>query len=106
MIMTKSGIYFLGSDRKAQFFSPLETKENLHPTVPPFTILHRNKARGTYMVPLNVMILERQGQDELPAAYRRHHVRGDTLWTVCQGQRRLRLRQGLEQRHEREEPGR
>lgn len=43
--MTKSGIYFLGSERKAQFFSPLETKdkENLHPNVPPFFSFNRDK---------------------------------------------------------------
>lgn len=41
LILTRRGIYFLGSDRKAQFFSPLESKENL---IPPFTVLTRNKA--------------------------------------------------------------
>lgn len=43
LVMTKSNIYFLGSDKKAQFFSPLETKENLHPIVPPFSTITRNK---------------------------------------------------------------
>lgn len=41
--MTKNGIYFLGSDKKAQFFTPLESKENLNPAVPPFTKFMRNK---------------------------------------------------------------
>ncbi|KAL3090098.1 hypothetical protein niasHS_006550 [Heterodera schachtii] len=43
LILTKNGIHFLGSDKKAQFFSPLESKENLNPAVPPFSILQRNK---------------------------------------------------------------
>jgi hypothetical protein len=43
MLLTKRGIYFLGSEKKAQFFSPLETKENLHPIVPPFSTITRNK---------------------------------------------------------------
>uniref|UniRef100_A0A914LQU9 FACT complex subunit n=1 Tax=Meloidogyne incognita TaxID=6306 RepID=A0A914LQU9_MELIC len=43
LILTKNGIYFLGSDKKAQFFSPLESKENLNPFVPPFSTLVRNK---------------------------------------------------------------
>jgi nucleosome binding factor SPN SPT16 subunit len=44
MVLTKNGIYFLGSEKKAQFFSPLDTKENLDPAVPPFTIMNRDKA--------------------------------------------------------------
>ncbi|KAI3413953.1 hypothetical protein GPALN_011424 [Globodera pallida] len=43
LVLTKNGIHFLGSDKKAQFFSPLESKENLNPAVPPFSILQRNK---------------------------------------------------------------
>lgn len=42
-IMTKSGVYFLGSGKKAQYFQPLDTKENLHSVVPPFTIMARDK---------------------------------------------------------------
>ena len=44
LVLTKTGIFFLGSDKKAQFFSPLESKENLNPAVPPFATLTRNKA--------------------------------------------------------------
>jgi nucleosome binding factor SPN SPT16 subunit len=46
LIMTKTGIYFLGSERKAQFFSPLENKDSIQPlshNVPAFTILNRDK---------------------------------------------------------------
>ncbi|KAI1722500.1 FACT complex subunit (SPT16/CDC68) domain-containing protein [Ditylenchus destructor] len=45
LILTKAGIYFLGSDRKVQFFSPLVSeRENLNDVVPPFTSYARNKA--------------------------------------------------------------
>ena len=43
LILTKEGIHFLGSNLKAKFFSPLESKENLNPAVPPFTVYTRNK---------------------------------------------------------------
>jgi nucleosome binding factor SPN SPT16 subunit len=46
LIMTKTGIYFLGSGKKAQYFQPLDTKENLDPVVPPFTIMTRDKVRA------------------------------------------------------------
>ncbi|KAH7727557.1 FACT complex subunit SPT16 [Aphelenchoides avenae] len=44
LVFTKDAIYFLASDKKAKFFEPLDTKENLHPVVPPFHVLLRNKA--------------------------------------------------------------
>lgn len=49
LIMTKTGIYFLGSERKAQFFSPLESKDGLplSQTVPAFTILNRDKVANS-----------------------------------------------------------
>lgn len=43
LVFTKDAIYFLASDKKAKFFEPLDTKENLHPVVPPFHVLLRNK---------------------------------------------------------------
>ncbi|KAI6182216.1 FACT complex subunit [Aphelenchoides bicaudatus] len=42
-VMTKTGMYFLGSGKKAQYFQSLDTKENLHPGIPPFTVLSRDK---------------------------------------------------------------
>jgi hypothetical protein len=42
MIMTKKGIYFLGSAKKAQYFSTVESDEPSG-IVPPFTILNRDK---------------------------------------------------------------
>lgn len=47
LIIAKSGMYFLGSDKKAQFFAALDTKENLDPVVPPLTIMHRDKVSRT-----------------------------------------------------------
>ncbi|KAI6232490.1 FACT complex subunit [Aphelenchoides besseyi] len=44
LVLSKSGIQFLGSEKKAQFFSPLESAENLHPAIPQFTVMHRDKA--------------------------------------------------------------
>ncbi|CAD5219494.1 unnamed protein product [Bursaphelenchus okinawaensis] len=43
LVMNKKGIYFLGSEKKARFFSPVESKEN-DEEYPPFNILHRDKA--------------------------------------------------------------
>uniref|UniRef100_A0A1I7SA86 FACT complex subunit n=1 Tax=Bursaphelenchus xylophilus TaxID=6326 RepID=A0A1I7SA86_BURXY len=43
LVFTKAGIYFLGSEKKARFFSPVESKEN-DEQFPPLNILHRDKA--------------------------------------------------------------
>ena len=45
LIIAKSGIWFLGSEKKALFFAALDTKENLDPIVPPLTIMQRDKVK-------------------------------------------------------------